>query len=309
MSELALTGERRRPLAGLVRVTFVVSSLATLVLARTGVSVVVLVVGLALCFLALYGLDRSEQRFQLWAGYVLGFVIFAHLRTLGDETGIPIRGRYALDAEKWLFGGAIPTQWLQRHLYQPNQIGALEIGCTAVYMSYFVVPQVVALVLWRRDVQAFRRYGLAVLVAVYTGLAVCFLAPTAPPWLASQYAGGPDLARVIAAVIGWSPEHADGGSGPAGQNPFAAMPSLHIALTTLIVVALWRRRALRAPALLYLAAMAFTLVYTGEHYVVDELAGIATAAFAWLVATMLVRSRADENAEAPRLPVVGHEPA
>ena len=76
----------------------------------------------------------------------------------------------------------------------------------------------------------------------------------------------------------------------AGGNPFAAMPSLHSALTVLIVLALWRWRKLRAPAVLYLAAMGFTLVYCGEHYVIDLLVGAAVAVAAWLVSTRLVGS-------------------
>jgi membrane-associated phospholipid phosphatase len=45
---------------------------------------------------------------------------------------------------------------------------------------------------------------------------------------------------------------------------------------------LWRHRILRWGAVTYAAAMAFALVYGGEHYVVDELAGAATAALAWI---------------------------
>ena len=98
----------------------------------------------------------------------------------------------------------------------------------------------------------------------------------------------PRMTRVLADVLGWNPEQA--GHGTAGGNPFAAMPSLHFALTVLVVLALWRRPKLRAAAVLYLAAMGFTLVYGGEHYVIDLLVGAAVAVAAWLVATRLVGS-------------------
>jgi membrane-associated phospholipid phosphatase len=58
----------------------------------------------------------------------------------------------------------------------------------------------------------------------------------------------------------------------------------------LVVLALWRWRKLRAPAVLYLAAMWFTLVYCGEHYVIDLLLGAAVAVTAWLVSTRIVGS-------------------
>ena len=126
------------------------------------------------------------------------------------------------------------------------------------------------------------------LLTVYTGLAVSFLVPTAPPWLASEHSDAPRMTRVVAEVLGWNPEQA--GHDTAGVNPFAAMPSLHFALTVLVVLALWRWPKLRPAAVLYLAAMGFTLVYGGEHYVLDLLVGAAVAVTAWLVATRLVGS-------------------
>ena len=53
------------------------------------------------------------------------------------------------------------------------------------------------------------------------------------------------------------------------------MPSLHGALSMLLAVFLWPfvRRPWRPLLLLYPLVMAFVLVYSAEHYVVDILAG------------------------------------
>ena len=68
---------------------------------------------------------------------------------------------------------------------------------------------------------------------------------------------------------------------------------------------LWRHRYLRGLALLYAAAMAFALVYGGEHYVVDELAGAATAALAWLVVKKVrLARRAPAPARSPAISTV-----
>jgi membrane-associated phospholipid phosphatase len=57
------------------------------------------------------------------------------------------------------------------------------------------------------------------------------------------------------------------------------MPSLHMAYATLAAGFFWfgRRWWQRCLLALYPVAMGITLVYGGEHYVVDELAGIAYA--------------------------------
>ena len=58
------------------------------------------------------------------------------------------------------------------------------------------------------------------------------------------------------------------------------MPSLHAGAALLVALFLWPSvsRVVRAALVAYAVAMALTLVYTGEHYVVDILAGWAVAA-------------------------------
>jgi membrane-associated phospholipid phosphatase len=62
-------------------------------------------------------------------------------------------------------------------------------------------------------------------------------------------------------------------------NDLAAFPSLHEAMTVLFVFILWRRARwwLRIPLVLYPLAMAFALVYSGEHYVIDLVGSVALA--------------------------------
>jgi hypothetical protein len=288
---------------GILRIGALLAALLTLVLARAGVSLYVLVPVVALTLAGLYLIDRRRGSFGLFAAYLVGFVLFALLRTTADDTGISVKADYAVDAEKWLFGGTLPTAWLQDRFYHPGATHVLDVACVAVYLTYYLAPQVVAVVLWRRNPAAFTRYAVAVLVAVYCGLAVSFIVPTAPPWLAAEYGNGPDLARVLADVLNWNPEQADA-SGAAGVNPFAAMPSLHLALTALVAVALWRHRWLRPLGLAYFAAMAFALVYLGEHYVVDELAGLVAAGIGLLAA-----SRVPELAAVSRAGVRAGKPA
>jgi hypothetical protein len=262
--------------------------LLTLVLAREAVPLYALVLALGVAVVALLALGQTRTGFGFFIAYMAGFVLFALLRNAADDTGIGVKSQYVVDFERRLFGGTLPTKWLQDLLYDPGKIGVVALVCTVIYLTYFVAAHVVALAFWRRNQAEFKRYALAVLMTVYTGLAVSFLVPTAPPWLASRYSNAPSMVRVVSEVLGSNPEQS--GSGTAGVNAFAAMPSLHFALTMLIVLALWRRPRLRAGAVLYLAGMGFTLVFGGEHYVVDLLVGAAVAAAAWLVSGQLVAS-------------------
>ncbi len=75
------------------------------------------------------------------------------------------------------------------------------------------------------------------------------------------------------------------------MNLVAAIPSLHAALTAMISIFLWRRvrRGWRPLLVAYPLAMAFVLVYSAEHYVVDILLGWALAAMVPLVLALFDR--------------------
>ena len=81
----------------------------------------------------------------------------------------------------------------------------------------------------------------------------------------------------------------------------AAVPSLHAAFSLLIAITLWprKRKWLRPLVALYPLAMAFSLVYAGEHYFSDILLGwiytivtvfAARAAMRWWVARRAERA-------------------
>lgn len=292
MSSEATTTGGRAPaaaalsVAGLVSVTarvgVVAGTLATLVLVRTDVPVPLLF-GVVLASLAvLYAVEGRRGAFGAWALYFVAFAAFAYARGLSDETGLETAFEYAISGDRALFGGEVPTLALQHALYTPGSVSVLDGFVVAVHVSYFVVPHALALLLWMARRADFGRYATELLGAAYLGLAVSFLLPTAPPWLAGQSGSLPFVHRVVHDVLGGvDPDLYRRGYEIVGTNAVAAMPSLHMAMTAIAVVGAWRlSRRLGAVAAAYGLAMAFALVYTGEHYVVDVLAGLITAAVA-----------------------------
>ena len=83
-----------------------------------------------------------------------------------------------------------------------------------------------------------------------------------------------------------------------GGNPWAAMPSLHFATSVMAAILLTEAGPVEgAVGWTYAATLGFALVYLGEHYVVDLLAGAA-----------LVRrfARASRSPSRSRTPSAGH---
>jgi membrane-associated phospholipid phosphatase len=81
--------------------------------------------------------------------------------------------------------------------------------------------------------------------------------------------------------------------GNAVVNEIAAMPSLHAAYPMLLLLFFWRAasRRLRAVLACYVPAMAFSLVYLGEHFVIDELAGWGCAIAVYFAGSRLLDRR------------------
>jgi membrane-associated phospholipid phosphatase len=119
------------------------------------------------------------------------------------------------------------------------------------------------------------------------GLTLFAALPTTPPWMTPDStltvdAGSPErVYRVTTIMLGQGDDYVFAEDG----NPIAAMPSIHMATTFLLLLLLWSRgRLWRSVGIAYTVAMAFLLVYYDEHYVLDELAGIVLAIGGWKLA-------------------------
>jgi membrane-associated phospholipid phosphatase len=217
-----------------------------------------------------------------WALYLIGFLALAQLRSYADGLGVPVQYEYPVVMEKALFFGTLPTVWLQDRLYAYAHLGPIEAYTTVVYLSFFIVPHAVALGLSVWDRPRFVRFAGAFMITVGIAVLVCAVLPTAPPWLAGQEGAIPHVHRVIFDVsANVSPGTYQQAYAVAGANPVAAMPSVHAAVTFLLAMALWKYRPWRPVGIAYALSMGFTVVYLGEHYTVDAIAGLGAAATGW----------------------------
>jgi hypothetical protein len=210
-----------------------------------------------------------------------------------------------IDADRLLFGGAVPSTWLQERLYEPGALPWWAVVCWAVYLSHFFATPLLAGVLWKLDRARFRRFACSVGALAVLGCATYALFPAAPPWLAAEHGLIGETVRVIPEIwgqLGVPATFGALGTGYEYANDVAAVPSLHAAYSLLIVLELWPRGRWRRPAaraavrallVAYPLVMGFALVYGGEHYVVDLLLGwgYAVVAFAGVRAAFARRAR------------------
>jgi hypothetical protein len=182
-----------------------------------------------------------------------------------------------LQVDQALFGSATPTVSLQHALWHGHVVW-YDVIFWGVYLTHFFATPLLAAVLWKLDRARFRRFVVLVATLSFAGVITYALYPAAPPWMASQSHLIAPITRVIPAVWHALGLHSAGSvveSGYKYANDVAAVPSLHAAFSLLIAITLWprKRKWLRPLVALYPVAMAFSLVYAGEHYVSDILLG------------------------------------
>ncbi len=192
--------------------------------------------------------------------------------------------------------GTLPTAWLQEHLHPDGRPHWYDAVLGIVYVSHFVVIPVTTAVLWFRYRDRFRPWITAVLTMVLIGTVTYVVYPMAPPWMADQLGATDGVVRI--SDMGWRYLHLESVGdlltrSQGASNPVAAMPSLHAAGAALVLLFFWAsaRGWVRAVLVVYALSMAFVLVYSGEHYVIDVLAGWVTAALGVTVSWLVFRRR------------------
>ncbi len=227
-----------------------------------------------------------------WSPFIGFLLVYDLLRGVADSVfGAHVYPQLHFD--EWLFGGTVPTVWLQEKLWHGDgDLRFWDYAAWSVYLTHFFGTFVVAASLWLWAHHRYWRYATMVAVLAALGFATYVLFPAVPPWLASERGALDPTTRIVPIVWSHIPiEHFSTAfeKGRAYANDVAAVPSLHAAYALLITLYLWRIAPLWARPLLalYPLAMATALVYTSEHYVSDCLLG-----WVYAVATFLAVNRA-----------------
>jgi membrane-associated phospholipid phosphatase len=192
-----------------------------------------------------------------------------------------------LNLDKWLFAGHVPTVEMQKWWWT-GSFQWYDHLLIDVAKLHFVIPPLLAFALWMKRRALFFRFASSMLTLSFAAALAFVIFPAAPPWAAGKSLLTPTVTKIDDST--WtSVSNSFSLSKLISGNPYAAIPSLHAGyamLCFLFVASLvWRKRwrwFVVAPAALYPLMLSFARVYSGDHYVIDLIAGYLFAVAAFL---------------------------
>lgn len=198
-----------------------------------------------------------------------------------DALAARTRVRYPLAIDRALGLGELPTVRLQRAFSEPGTVNRVERALALSHWVWFLTPHTtLAYILWR-DPDRFPSAAARMYAVFDFGAVFYWTVPTAPPWWAAKHGYLEDRrVDVRRMMIEYGPVFWGDLWEPLydflGGNPLAAMPSLHFA-TSFMGAQLLSEVGPGAGAVgwSYALWLGLALVYLGEHYLIDLLAGAA----------------------------------
>jgi hypothetical protein len=151
--------------------------------------------------------------------------------------------------------------------------------------AHFIVTLGVLGWLWWRRADLYRPLRNSLVLVNVIGFIVFWRFPVAPPRMLDGFTD------VVASTHAFGSWHT--GALASAANQLAAMPSLHMAWAAWCTLALWRasrRPVVRALAVAYPCLTAMAVLATGNHFLLDIVAGLAALALAVLLAGWLGRA-------------------
>lgn len=253
-----------------------------------GISIEPEFVVLALLLIAI-ALGRGRSFIVDWLPFLVLFLAYEEMRGFAAKTGFAPHDMSGL--ERAVFGGTIPTLTLQHAFYHPGVVSPQDLIGMFFYFMHFPLPIAVGFIFWYNRREHYWRFISALILMCFVAFATYLFFPSAPPWY--QFPGQVVKINDHTVQTLWDSRYFVSQIYTSfNPNRFAAFPSLHAAFPALAAAYAWSRyRALAIALILWSACVVLSIVYLGEHYVVDALAGYVYVAVAMAIVELVARRR------------------
>ncbi len=218
--------------------------------------------------------------------FMVYWILFDYMKAFPNYSFNSVHIQDLYNAEKTIFGslrnGVILTPneyWLQ------NGSTQLDILSGIFYLCWIPVPLSFASFLFFKNKNLFLHFALTFVLVNMIGFVIYYLYPAAPPWY-YQLNGNHFIAGTLGNTAGLYKfdDYFNAGIFQSiyekSSNVFAAMPSLHSSYPVIVCYYGFKQKAGWMMNLVFgivAVGIWFAAIYTSHHYVLDVLAGIASA--------------------------------
>lgn len=242
-------------------------------------------------FIPAFFLHKTRRFLMDWIPFIFLLLSYDFLRGLAPLVNNRVHYLELIQADKLLFG-ILPSVSLQQYFYNPGNLQWYDFAATIIYFLHFALPLSFGFLVWMINKREFKRFVTAILFMSYAGWLTYVIYPAAPPWLAAQEGMISGVSKIMNETLQYFPTRLNLPSIYHNFNPniVAAIPSMHAAYTSLVLffsLSLFGKKGLLF--LLYFFVVTFSIVYLGEHYMIDAIIGFAYACIFFAISKFLFK--------------------
>lgn len=237
-------------------------------------------------------LHRALKFLHDFLPFILIIVGYDYIRGFVDQINQNIHYVEPINITKWLFNGHIPTIELQSQFYTPGVLHWYDMAATLLYLLHFAVPLAFAYFIWTYNKRYFKEFSLGFAILSYGAVLTYLIYPTAPPWLAALHGNIPPVTKIFNVALEEFPDvlHLPSIYQAIDANLVAAVPSMHASYPFLVF--LYAARYFKWWSVLilpYAVLMCITIIYLGEHYLIDIVVGLVYCFIAYYLSILIVK--------------------
>lgn len=281
--ERLITEYRRSPSLFAVRAFILTAAAALVVLQRQFWTPDILFAGL-LVLAIVFG--QTKAFLIRFIPLVALLLVYDSFRSIADNLNKNVNFTPMIDADRWMFGGTLPTLLLQQ-MWWYGSVQWYDFYFYFLYTIHFLMPVLLAVLIWRIRDHLYWQFMWALVGLSFAAFITYVIFPAAPPWMASDLGYIDPIRRISSdiwfamGVTNFSQVYSE-----LSPNPVAAVPSLHSAYPLLFALFLTKLFGIIRTWWVYFYPLSVWVgvVYLGEHYVIDAILGAMYAVIAYGVA-------------------------
>jgi len=248
----------------------------------------------------LYFISRGTRKFIIGFGiFVIYWIIFDYMKAFPNYLYSTVHIQSLYELEKGIFGISLNGLVLTPNEYWLSHSRTiLDVMSGFFYLTWIPVPLLFGCYLFYTNRPLFLKFAFTFFLVNMIGFVIYYIYPAAPPWYVAEhgFAFDPHTPCGIGGLAKFDAFfHVEIFKSlySKSSNVFAAMPSLHSAYPTIVFYYSLKNKMGYKSIFFAIIMMGvwFGAVYTGHHYMLDVLAGIACAITGIILFNWLVKKR------------------